>query len=232
MSLDELATFDLETTGVNVETDRIVSAYIAVTNPKGILVEHEWLINPGIEIPAGATAVHGITTERAGTDGTDPGDALIQISAVLADITARGIPLVVYNAPFDLTLLDREVRRHGVSTGLWFELRRIVDPLVLDKAIDTYRKGLRRLANVVAHHAPNYPATEWHGAKADALAAAYVARLLLADYRLEGGTPDDWHKWQIVWARRQAESFAEYLTRKGEDASDVSPEWPMRAWRP
>ena len=51
------------------------------------------------------------------------------------------------NAPFDLTLLDRELRRHraaSLSHYLGQNPLRVLDPRVLDKHLDRYRKGRRR----------------------------------------------------------------------------------------
>jgi hypothetical protein len=56
--------FDTETTGVSIETDRIVSA-AAIHMADGHADTTEWLADPGIDIPAEATAVHGITSEHA-----------------------------------------------------------------------------------------------------------------------------------------------------------------------
>ena len=39
-----------------------------------------WLVNPGIDIPAEASAIHGITTERAQAEGMDPAEAAEEIS--------------------------------------------------------------------------------------------------------------------------------------------------------
>ena len=64
------ATFDLETTGVDVTTARIVTASLILLDPQGNVVRRgEWLADPGVEIPAGAAAVHGITTEYAREHG-------------------------------------------------------------------------------------------------------------------------------------------------------------------
>lgn len=63
-----LAVFDLETTGVDVTSARIVTAFVGVLSVDGTLISsRSWLADPGVEIPAGAAAIHGITTERAGT---------------------------------------------------------------------------------------------------------------------------------------------------------------------
>ena len=59
-----LVFFDLETTGVNIATDRIVEISILKIFPNGNKESKTWLVNPEIEIPAEATAVHGITNEK------------------------------------------------------------------------------------------------------------------------------------------------------------------------
>ena len=68
-----LAAFDTETTGVDVETDRIVSAAVVVQDAPGTRPRvTRWLVNPGVPVPAGATAVHGLTDERLQRDGRWP----------------------------------------------------------------------------------------------------------------------------------------------------------------
>jgi DNA polymerase-3 subunit epsilon len=77
-----LAAFDTESTGVNTESDRIVTACIAHIDGtgSGAPVVREWLVDPGIEIPEGAVKVHGITTERARAEGMSPAPAVAEIA--------------------------------------------------------------------------------------------------------------------------------------------------------
>ncbi|MDA0232626.1 MAG: 3'-5' exonuclease, partial [Chloroflexi bacterium] len=56
-----LAVIDTESTGLNPETARIVSISVLRVEPDGRRSLRSELINPGVPIPAGATAVHGIT---------------------------------------------------------------------------------------------------------------------------------------------------------------------------
>ena len=56
-----IAFFDLETTGINIVSDRIVEISILRVTPKGeedVLTQR---INPGIPIPEETTQIHGIT---------------------------------------------------------------------------------------------------------------------------------------------------------------------------
>lgn len=55
-----LVFFDLETTGVDIATARIVQIALHRMEPDGSSMEYEQLVNPGIPIPPGATQVHGI----------------------------------------------------------------------------------------------------------------------------------------------------------------------------
>jgi DNA polymerase-3 subunit epsilon len=147
--------FDLETTGVDVENDRVVTATIVTLND-GKPSTREWLVNPGVEIPEAATALHGVTTEHAREHGTDPAETLHDIVCLLAMDMAHQVPMVGMNLAYDLTLLDRECRRHGVPTlGERLDAERggqrdqtitpVIDVFVIDKAMDKYRPGKRQL---------------------------------------------------------------------------------------
>lgn len=65
-----LLAFDLETTGTDVETDRIVTAAVVRLEADGsVSRERTWLLDPGVAIPEQASAIHGISTERARAHG-------------------------------------------------------------------------------------------------------------------------------------------------------------------
>jgi DNA polymerase III epsilon subunit-like protein/ADP-ribose pyrophosphatase YjhB (NUDIX family) len=224
---DRLGVFDLETTGVDVDTSRIVSACIAVLDDGGGVVSRwDWLADPGIEIPEGASAVHGITTERARADGRPAALVVAEIAQTLRVLFDSGIPVTIYNAPYDLTLLDRECRRHGLEP--LDEPRPVIDPLVIDKSVDRYRKGKRTLE--VTAELYEVPLDDAHDAGADAIAAGRVALALLRRY------PDDLdielsdlHGRQEVWHAEQAASFQEYLrSKRGDDSYIADPSWPLK----
>ena len=87
-----LVGFDTETTGVDVATDRIVTAAVVTRDATGTRAR-TWLIDPGVPIPPAATAVHGITTEQARTEGRAPRAALDEgqvVHAVCAASCSRG----------------------------------------------------------------------------------------------------------------------------------------------
>jgi len=222
-----LAVFDLETTGIDVETARIVSACVAVLEADGEVVDRwDWLADPGVEIPEGASAVHGITTERARALGRPAVDVVAEITQTLRVLLGLGIPLVVYNAPYDLTLLDRECSRHG-RTPL-APPSPVIDPLVLDKAVDKYRKGKRTLEVTAGLYGVTLD--DAHDAGSDAIAAGRVAQSLARAYPEELDiSPADLHARQGVWFAEQAASFADYIRNVKGDASFVADSsWPVR----
>lgn len=222
-----LAVFDLETTGVDIETARIVSACVAVLEPDGSVVDRwDWLADPGVEIPDGASAVHGITTERARALGRPAVDVVGEITQTLRVLLALGIPLVVYNAPYDLSLLDRECRRYS-RTPLTVPTL-VIDPLVLDKAVDRYRKGKRTLE--VTAELYGVSLDEAHDAGSDAIAAGRVAQSMARAYPEELDIPAaDLHGRQEIWFAEQAASFADYIRNvKGDDTYVSDESWPVR----
>jgi DNA polymerase-3 subunit epsilon len=223
-----LAAFDIETTGVDPASDRIVTAAISVVGDGRPAESHTWLADPGVEIPAGATAVHGVTTAQAQAGGRVTAEAVEEITAVLAAALLEGAPVIAFNARFDLTCLDREARRHGVvplvdrvgEDGLL-----VVDPFVLDKQFDRYRRGKRTLGAVCVEYRVGLDAP--HAACADALAAARVAwrlgekfdELRVTDLRAL-------QVQQVAWAAEQAASLEEYFRSQGKDER-VEGAWPI-----
>lgn len=230
-----LAAFDTETTDVDPETARIVSAAIVVLDPNGTITErHTWLLDPGVEIPAGATEIHGITTEHARENGVDAAPAVRVMAGLLQQLNDRGLPLVVFNAPYDLTLLDRELRRHEHDpldlTG-WT----VLDPYVIDKHFHRFRKGKRQLAVMAEHYGIRF-AGDAHGAGADATTAGrMMQRMTFPPKRGERNPgprilsmhePAALAADSAAWKLEQSQSFADYLRDQGKP-EELDASWPM-----
>lgn len=98
--------FDLETTGVDVEHDRIVSVGIVKRFPNGKTEEYEFFINPGRPIPPEATAVHGINDEKV-ADCPSFKDVANQIYAIFVDSDVAGFNSNRFDCPFLFTELAR-----------------------------------------------------------------------------------------------------------------------------
>lgn len=227
--ITRVAVFDLETTGVDVETDRVVTAHVGLLDAGGTeIAARNWLADPGIPIPEGATAVHGVTTSHARALGRPAAEVVEQVTSALRSLLSQGVPVVAYNAAYDFSLLAHEARRHGIAP--LESPSPVVDPLVIDKAYDRYRPGKRTLQVVADHYA--VPLDDAHEAAADAVAAGRVAQALARRFVLPE-TLTELHDRQIGWARSQAASLTEYFIRVGrldpDDAIDGT--WPVRGHR-
>lgn len=222
---DTLAVFDLETTGIDVDTSRIVTAHVGVIGTAGEELEHhEWLVDPGIEIPTAATLVHGVSTERARAEGAAPAAAVSEIIAALDAVALRGLCIVAYNAAYDLTILDREAARYGLDA-----LRHgpVIDPLVIDKRLDRYRRGKRTLTAACEYYGVEL--VDAHDAGADAVAAGRIAQAIARNYpEVSAIAAAELHAQQVDWSREQAESYQAWRRKNGEPEFTSSGRWPVR----
>lgn len=215
-----LLAFDVESTGVDVESDRIVTACVALIDGTGQrpVESMTWLINPGVDIPQGATDIHGITNEHAAQYGRSPGRCIPEIAERLAQLAAEHrAPIVAFNACYDLTILDRECRRNEVAGGVTTP---VIDPFVLDKHVDQFRRGSRKLVDQCTHYGVRID--QAHDAAADAVAAARVAWKIAAQHpQIAEMGLRELHALQVKAKAEQDASFATYLRSQARQAKDV-----------
>lgn len=222
--------FDTETTGISPAHDRIVTAAL-ITRTGEAVVERTWLINPGVPIPERATEVHGISTEMAQRDGVAPTDALAEIANALAAALAAGIPVVGFNVQYDLSILEAELARHGLPTltdRLPGGIRPIVDPLVLDRHLDRWRRGARKLVDMCATYGVAVEADNLHAADADVLATLDLVHAIAARYPTVAEVDlDQLHDQQVSAHHSWATEFSAWLMSKGRTEDLPSPLWPV-----
>lgn len=225
-----LTGFDLETTGTDPEESRIVTAAVVDTLGGRVESTANWLLDPGVPIPAEAAAIHGITDAEARTHGRPAAGAVDEIARTLCERLAAGRPVVAFNATFDLSLLDAELRRHGLpdlAERLGGPVAPVVDAMVVDRAVDKYRKGSRTLQRVCEVYGVELQ--DAHQAGNDALAAVRVAVALGHRYPAQAGNLplDELHRRQIDWYRDWATDLQSWLRRK-DPAATVDPRWPLK----
>ena len=178
LSLDRpLVFFDLETTGLNVVTDRIVQIAALRFEPGGAPAGRlNRLVDPGEPIPATATAVHGISdADVAGAP---------RFAEVVDEIETffDGADIAGYNvARFDIPLLMEELARCGRDFGL--AGRRRVDAQEI-----FFRMEPRTLAGAVRFYCGD-DMTGAHDAMADTEATVRVLAGQLERYGSEGAIP-------------------------------------------
>ncbi len=108
-----LAFFDLETTGLNITTDRLIEISILKVQPDGLEEQKTWRVHPGVRIPPQSTAIHGISDQ----DVKD----LPAFKEIGREVMAflNGCDLAGYNAlKFDIPLLMEEFLRSDIPFDL------------------------------------------------------------------------------------------------------------------
>lgn len=224
-----LCAFDLETTGPDPETARIVTATVIRIRPGQPIAVTNWLTDVGgEEIPAEAAEIHGITTEHARAHGRPLAEAVDEIRVAIDLEWSAGIPVVGHNVSYDLTVLARECDRVGMATPFTVT-GPVIDTIVLDRGVDRYRRGKRTLTAACEVYGIELSEEDTHSSSADALAAARVAWKIAKAYPEIGGMSlRDLYIWQKAQYREWADNFGAYLTRQGK-TDDVSRDWPMRS---
>ncbi len=108
-----LAYIDLETTGINIGTDRIVEIAIVKQMVDGSRIVKRKLINPEMPIPPGSTEIHGISNEMV-KDAPTFKQAANELKQFIENCDLAG-----YNSNrFDIPLLLEEFLRSGIDIDL------------------------------------------------------------------------------------------------------------------
>lgn len=236
--LGPVSPFDLESTGVNAREARIVTGYVStvLAGTREVVPGAQVLINPGVPIPPGASAVHGITDEVAQAKGCLPTDGLHAIAQALRRSLLARIPVIGFNIAYDFALLHWELIRHDLPTvGERLGRSRddmfgpVVDAHVLDKFADPYVSGTgqRKLEPTCARW--GVPMGRAHTADADALAAAQLAVVITRRTpSLAGLDLRALYLLQREQRAVQAASLQAYFRGKGgKPDAYVDPCWPM-----
>jgi len=160
---------DLETTGINVSSDRIVEISVLKINPNG---KEEWMtsrVNPEMPIPPKSTAIHGITDKDVADAPT-----FKEIAKNLA-VFLEGSDLAGFNAiKFDIPVLAEEFLRVNIDFN--FRKRKYVDPQVI-----FHKKEQRTLSAAYLFYC-NRELENAHSSKADTEATFEVLKAQLDRY--------------------------------------------------
>lgn len=211
--------FDLETTGTNISSDRIVEISVVKVMPDGEEIVKTKRINPGIPIPAEATAVHHITDEDVRDCPT--------FSQYAKSLKAffEGCDLCGFNSNrFDLPMLAEELLRAGVDVGFLKDCRYIDVQTI-------YHKKEERTLSAAYRFYCNKELEAAHSAEADTLATYEVLRSqldkyadlendvnFLSEFSSRGKTAD--FAGRIAYDEEGMEVFA-FGNHKGERVADV-----------
>jgi DNA polymerase-3 subunit epsilon len=183
--LDAFAVLDTETNSKDPEQARLLEICLGLVVPGRDTDLRTTVVDPGegVIVPAEATAVNGLTIERCRAEGKPAAEVLDTWIGDIALAARSELPLVIQNAPYDLTVLDRDARRHDLPTlhdRLGDTPLVVLDPLVLDKRCIKYRKrvsaeqGARCLKTLCQVYGVPWDDQRAHGAEYDAMQAGRV----------------------------------------------------------
>ena len=176
LSLDRpLAVFDVEATGLNPRSDRIVELSVLRLAPDGSREARTWRFNPTIPIPPETTAIHGITDEMASAQPTFAEKAA-EIFAFFEGCDLGGFGL----SKLDIPLLDEEFARCGLRFSP--DARRMFD------ALRVYHAREPRDLSAAMRFYCGEELVGAHGAEADAAAAL---RVLEGEFEKYADLPED-----------------------------------------
>lgn len=161
--------FDLETTGLNIMTDRIIEiAYLKVF-PNGDEESRKMRINPEMPIPAASTEIHHITDDDVRDCPT-----FKQVAQMLANVF-KGCDIAGYNSNnFDVPFLAEEFLRADVDSV--FLNSRFIDVQVV------FHKMEKRTLEAAYRFYCNAELTDAHSADSDTKATYEVLKAQLDRY--------------------------------------------------
>ena len=119
-----LVIFDLETTGLSVNLDRIVEIAYLKIRPDGAVLKGDWLLNPEMKIPDEAFAIHGISDAKV-KDQPIFKDKAEELWEIFKDSHYSGFNVF----GFDLPILKREFLRVGKDFN--YAEARVIDAKII-----------------------------------------------------------------------------------------------------
>lgn len=174
----EFIVYDLETTGVDPANDEIVEFYAAlvkqVNNSPKIIETLHLYVDPGMPIPEGASAVHGITAEVLQEKGACRIDRLLP---KIMDFIQQGAYLVAYNGlRFDNVMMRATLERWGYDDEFLYPT---LDPWIFYVESEGGKRGTK-LANAARRYGVSTTAAtmtgqaSYHEASTDVRALAEI----------------------------------------------------------
>ena len=124
LHLDQFIALDFETTGLQVETDRIIEVAAILFENGEPIKRFTTLVNPGIPIPELIEEITGITNQMV-VDAPREKDVVNDFFSFIGDL-----PIVAHNTPFDLSFLQDMASRYDKK----LLERKYYDTLTLSRA--------------------------------------------------------------------------------------------------
>lgn len=207
-----IVAFDTETTGLDPDEDEIVTASIV----KQVGKEYEstdWLLVTKKESSEEAFDKHSIDRNTQLEEGEDYASSIQDIAKELLEADL----VITANGAFDMTMLQKSLDRY--VSGHSFDLSKVkmVDVQVIDKYIDKYRKGSRKLEDLAKHYGVGQ-SDKYHDASYDAFITYKVFIKQVPEIKDFGISIDNLH---VICEREynyQKKNLASYFKRVNKTA--------------
>jgi DNA polymerase-3 subunit epsilon len=225
-----LVFIDLETTGVNITTDRIIEIAMVKVKPGGVKEVKRKLINPEMPIPEAAIAVHGITNEMVKDAPT-----FKQLANEIAQFI-QGCDLSGYNSNrFDIPMLAESFLRAGIDWNPGASRMVDVQKIFHQMEQRTLSAAYKFYCNKILEGA--------HSAEVDASATWEILQAQLIRYPQLGNTVDavltfigeekivDYARRMVFENGIEVFNFGKYKGRSVEDVLRAEPQyydWMMK----
>tara|TARA_B110000091_G_C13786453_1_gene463555 strand:+ start:654 stop:1481 length:828 start_codon:yes stop_codon:yes gene_type:complete len=198
--------FDLETTGVNIASDRIVEMSILKVFPNGNKESKTWLVNPERDIPKESSDIHGISNERVALEPT-----FKELAASVNEMI-EGCDLAGFNSNrFDIPLLAEELMRAEID----FDMK---DRQAIDVQVIFHKKEQRTLGAGYQFYCGK-ELEGAHGAEADTNATYEILLAQVDKYSDIGNTVDALSEYSTHGKRAD---FAGFILMNEEDQETFS----------
>lgn len=209
---------DTETTGVSAESDRVVELGAVAYAAGQPALERRMRLQPGCPIPAGATAVHGISDDDV-RDKPRFAEIVDRFLPYLDGRMHQGVEpwLVGYNAiAFDIPLLNAELARAGSRARI--PLSRVIDPMVFVRWHLRHLRS-RSLENICRHY--DIPGGRAHSALDDARATGALLFRLIHDGLMPDRISEAYGQQLLLGQRlqRESEAYAYWLYHDRSDGT-------------
>ncbi|NNN21378.1 MAG: hypothetical protein HKL80_05165 [Acidimicrobiales bacterium] len=216
--------FDLETTGADPRVDLPVQIAVVKMDSFGNVEKDVFLVKPGIAVSDGARSVHKITDAQIEAEGIELSDAANRLHSLLSVPIANGLPIVAMNAYFDVTISERIFDIAGVAKLNW---KNIIDPLILDRKYEKFRKGSRKLKDLCLYY--KVSTGELHQALDDSIATLLLTKQIILKYpEISEFTIENLFEMQQQWHHEWAIDFDKWKQSKGyEGLTKYDFKWPV-----
>lgn len=200
-----LAVIDVETTGLDTDTDRIIEIGIIHFENGEVVDSYGQLVDPECEVPEEVVELTGIEP-----DDLEGKPTFAEVADEVHE-QLTGVGIAAYNLSFDKGFVEAELQRCGLS---WPEEAPTLDPLIFARQFfkDLRRKNLGTIADKL-----DIPLEEAHRATHDAEVAGHVL------YAFEDRLPenlDDLLVLQAQWEATQAREMASWKNRRDSDGGE------------